>query len=323
MNTRWRLVCTFLAALGGAVPVEGISQTYPSRPVTAIIPFGAGGGVDSIVRSMAGDLGTALKQPLIIETRPGANGAIGSAVVARAEPDGYTLLFTASSTYSLNPNLMKTPPYDQLKDLIPVATIGRSPWVLCVAPDSPLKSVADVVAYGKANPGKLAFGFWQSSVLVTGETFGSVAGIQLRKVPYKGQVEAVTDFLAGRLPILFVDIAGARPQLEAGKMRMIATSTSKRTSHFPDVPTMREAGVDVVTESMTMVFAPIATPKPIIDRLNIEISRIVETSEPFRMRLRQLGLDPTTMLPFEADAFVRAELIRWELMIRRAGLEKS
>lgn len=299
------------------------AQSYPTRQITMIVPFGAGGGTDIIARAVSEELSKALKQPIVVEPRPGANGAIGSAVVARAAPDGYTLLFTASSTYSLNPNLMKEPPFDQLKDLVPVASIGRSPWMLAVPAASEFKTVADVVTFGKANPGKLAFAFWQSSVLVTGETFGQVAGVQMRKVPYKGQVEATTDFLGGRLPVLFTDTAGARPQVDAGTMRVLAVTTVKRSGSFPDVPTMREAGLDVVTDSMLAVFAPAGTPRPVLEKLNAELSKIIETSEPVRARLRQLGLDPTVMTLAEADAFVRSELPRWAEMIRRAGLEKN
>lgn len=312
------------AVLGVVVPgATAQAQPYPSRPITMIIPFGAGGGTDIIARAVSEDLTKALKQPIIVEPRPGANGAIGSALVARAAADGYTLLFTAQSTYSLNPNLMKDPPFDQLKDLVPVASIGRSPWMLAVPAASEFKSAADVIAYGKANPGKLSFAFWQSSVLVTGETFGQLAGIQMRKVPYKGQVEATTDFLGGRLPILFTDTAGARPQVDAGTMRVLAVTGSKRSALFPDVPTMKEVGLDIVTDSMIAVFAPAATPRPILERLNVELTKIIETSEPVRNRIKSLGLDPTTMTLPEIDAFVRSELPRWAEMIRRAGLEKN
>lgn len=316
---------SLIAAIAGFLFASGFAgaQEWPSRPVTFVVPFGAGGGTDIIARAVGEDLQKALKQSVVVDPRPGGNGAIGSALVARAAPDGYTLLFTASSTYSLNPNLLKDPPYDQLKDLVPVASIGRSPWMLTVPVDSPFKTVADVIAFGKANPGKLAFGFWQSSVLVTGEMFGQLTGIQLRKVPYKGQVEATNDFLGGRLPIFFNDTTGSRPQVEAGKMRVLAVTSAKRSSLFPDVPTMTESGIDLVTDSMLAVFAPAATPKPIQERLNAEISKIIATSEPVRNRLRQLGLDPTTMTLQEADAFVRAELRRWADMIKRAGLEKS
>ncbi|MDF2809855.1 MAG: putative exported protein [Microvirga sp.] len=306
-----------------AAPVVNAADAYPTRPITMIVPFGAGGGTDVISRTVSDELSRALGQPVVVEARPGANGAIGSAVVARAAPDGYTLLFTAQSTYSLNPNLTKEPLFDQLKDLVPVASIGRSPWLIAVPIESDLKSIADVVTYGKANPGKLAFPFWQSSVLVTGETFGRVAGIQMRKVPYKGQVEAITDFLGGRLPIMVTDIAGGRAPVEAGKMRLLASTTAKRSAAFPDVPTMREQGFDVVTDSMLAIFAPAGTPQPILDKLNGELTKIILTSEKVRDRLRQLGLEPTAMTQSEADAFVRSEMTRWEEMIRRAGLQKE
>jgi tripartite-type tricarboxylate transporter receptor subunit TctC len=299
------------------------AQTYPARPITMIVPFGAGGGTDVIARTVSEELSKALNQSIVVEPRPGANGAIGSAVVARAEPDGYTLLFTAQSTYSLNPNLMKNPLFDQVKDLTPVASIGRSPWLIAVPADSPFKSIADVVAYGKANPGKLAFPFWQSSVLVTGATFARLADIDARRVPYKGQVEATTDFLGGRIPIMVTDIAGGRAPVESGKMRLLATTTAKRVDAFPDVPTMREQGLDVVTDSMLAVFAPAGTPAPIVQRLNAELTKIINTSEKVRERIRQLGLEPTSMTLPEADAFVRSELTRWADMISRAGLQKE
>ena len=302
---------------------NAVAQSFPTRTITMIVPFGAGGGTDIIARAVSEDLSRALKQPIVVEPRPGANGAIGSALAARAAPDGYTLLFTASSTYSLNPNLMKDPPFDQLKDLVPVASIGRSPWILAVPMASEFKTVANVIAFGKANPGKLFFPFWQSSVLVTGETFGRVTGIEMRKVPYKGQVEATTDFLGGRQPLMFTDIAGGRPQVDAGTMRVLAVTGAKRSAMFPDVPTMRELGLDIVTDSMIAVFAPAGTPPPILGRLNAELTRIIETSEPVRNRIKQLGLDPATMTLPEIDAFVRSELPRWAEMIRRAGLEKN
>jgi tripartite-type tricarboxylate transporter receptor subunit TctC len=180
-----------------------------------------------------------------------------------------------------------------------------------------------VVAFGKANPGKLTFPFWQSSVLVTGETFGRVAGIPLRKVPYKGAVESMTDLLGGRLPLMFTDTIGARPQLAAGKIRVLATTVEKRPSNFPDAPTLKEAGFDVVTDTMTGVFAPAGTPKAVIDRLNKEFTTIVGTNEDIRARLRDFGLEPTTMTPEQYDAFVRSELVRWADMIEKAGLQKN
>jgi tripartite-type tricarboxylate transporter receptor subunit TctC len=313
-----------LGLLGLATaPAAFAADTYPTRPVTMIVPYGAGGGTDTVARIVSAELGEALGQAIVVEARPGANGAIGSAAVARARPDGYTMLFTASSTYALNPSLMKDPLFDQLKDLVAVATIGRSPWMLTVPASSPFKTVADVVAYAKANPNKLEWGYWQSSVLVTTEIFAQLAGIQMRKVPYRGQVEALTDFLGGRLPLMVNDVTGARGPVAAGQMRILATTTAKRILAYPDVPTMRECGLDVVTDSVLMVFAPTGTPRPIIERMNAELSRIVNTSAKVRERLAQVGLDPAVMTPSEADAFVRSEIPRWADLIHRAGLEKE
>jgi tripartite-type tricarboxylate transporter receptor subunit TctC len=316
-----------LLGLAGAsaagIDTAAAQTAWPARPVTFIVPFGAGGGTDIIARTVSDDLTKVLNVSIVIDPRPGANGAIGSTVVARATPDGYTFLFTGSSTYSLNPNLMKDLTYDQLKELVPVATIGRSPWMLTVPVDSQFKTAAEVVAYGKANPGKLVFPFWQSSVLVTGEMFGSITGIQMRRVPYKGQTEVTTDFLAGRLPVYFCDIVGARPQIDAGKMRVLCSFTEKRSGLFPDVPTAREVGIDVVTDSMLAVFAPVGVPKPIMERMNAEISKIVNTSVSVRDRLTQIGVDPAPMNLADAETFVRTELKRWADMIAVAGLQKN
>ncbi len=168
---------------------------------------------------------------------------------------------------------MKDPPYDQLKDLVPVATTGRPPWLLAAPTDSPFKSIDDVVKFGKANPSKLAFPFWQSSVLVTGETFGRVAGILLRKY-LQGAVESTTTLLEGRLPIMFTDTIGARPQLDAGKIRVLETTAEKRPSlELPDAPTFKEAGYDAATDPTTTIAAPAPQPKPTTERLNKESRR--------------------------------------------------
>jgi tripartite-type tricarboxylate transporter receptor subunit TctC len=314
-----------LAGFAGsaALPQQAAAQAYPTKSINLIVPFGAGGGTDVVARTIAEDLSKALGQSLIVEARPGANGAIGSGVVAKAPADGYTLLFTAQSTYSLNPNLMKELPYDQINDFVPISTIGRSPWMLVVPAKSPHKTVADLIAWGKANPGKLSFGFWQSSVLVTGTAFEQAAGIQMRKVPYKGAVEATTDLLAERLDVMFTDTNGARPGVEGGTMRILGMATAKRSSLFPNTPTLAEQGIPLVSDSMLAVFAPAKTPKPIVEKLNAEINKIVATSQPVRDRLASVGLEPATMTVAEADAFVRSELTRWGDMITKAGLKKE
>jgi tripartite-type tricarboxylate transporter receptor subunit TctC len=322
----WRIRRLLLtAALLTVAFAPGVAaQDYPQKPITMVVPFGAGGGTDIVARLVSEELGKALGQSIVIDSRPGANGAIGSALVSKAAPDGYTLLFTAQSTFSLNPSLMKELPYDQLKDFVPIASILRSPWMLAVSKDSGFNSVEDVIKAAKANPDKLTFGFWQSSVLVTTEIFQKAAGIQLRKVPYKGTVEALNDFVAGRLNLIFIDVNSVKSFVDSGAVKFLAATTPRRMSLLPDVPTMVELGYpSVVTDSMVAVFAPARTPSPILQRLNSELTRIVGTSKPVRDKLFAMGLEPATMNLAEIDAFVKNEIVRWKDMIDLAGLQKE
>jgi tripartite-type tricarboxylate transporter receptor subunit TctC len=322
---RGRIFSLLLAAAGATVALStgALAQTYPTKPVTFVIPFAPGGGTDVIARTILDDLSKGLGQAIVIDTRPGANGAIGSAVAAKAAPDGYTLMLTASSTFSLNPNLMKDIPYDQLNDFIPIASVVRAPWMMVVNDKSGFKTVADVVKAAKESPNKLSYGFWQSNVLVTGEIFNQAAGVQIKKVPYKGVVEAVTDLVGGRVDILFVDIQAVRAHVDSGALRYIATTMPKRISLHPNVPTLVESGFDVVTDASVLLFAPKGTPKPIIDKMNAEMVKVVNNSKTVRDKLMAIGLEPTSMTPAEADAFVRDELKRWGEMIKKAGLEKQ
>jgi tripartite-type tricarboxylate transporter receptor subunit TctC len=318
----WALAAAGLVT-AAALPQQAHAQAFPTKSITLIVPFGAGGGTDVITRVIAEQLGKELGQSIIVEPRPGANGAIGSGVVAKAAPDGYTLLFTAQSTYSLNPNLMKELPYDQIKDFVPVTTISRSPWMLVVPANSPFKTLEDVIKAAKEKPETITTGFWQSSTLVTNSVFEQAAGIKLRKAPYKGAVEAQTDLLAERLNILFTDSAGARPHVEAGKMRSLATTTAARSATWPNIPSMTERGFPVVTDSMLAVFAPANTPKPIVEKLNAAFGKVINTSTVVREKLKQLGMDPSPMSQADTDKFVRTELTRWGDMISKAGLQKE
>jgi tripartite-type tricarboxylate transporter receptor subunit TctC len=298
------------------------AQAYPQKPITFVVPFGAGGGTDVIGRMMQETLRKELGQPIIIDDRPGANGAIGSRYAAKAPPDGYTLLLTASSTFSLNPNIMKDPQYDQLKDFVPVGFVVRAPWMLVVNAKSGYKSVADVVKAAKEHPAKLTVGYWQSSVEVTSEVFQQAAGVKLLKVPYKSVVEAVTDLLAQRIDMLFVDIQAVRAYIAAGQLRYLAATTAKRVSVVPDVPTLVESGFPVVTDASVALFAPSKTPKPILERLNAAMIKTV--SDPaVRKQLMSLGHEPATMTLPELDAFVRSELSKWHNMIEAAGIPKK
>jgi tripartite-type tricarboxylate transporter receptor subunit TctC len=310
------LAVAFLPA-GGAK-----AQTYPQKPITFVVPFGAGGGTDVIGRMLQDDLRKELGQPIVIEDRPGANGAIGSAYAARAVPDGYTLMLTASSTFSLNPNLMSNLQYDQLRDFVPVGFVVRAPWMMVVNEKSGYKSVADVVKAAKENPSKLTVGFWQSNVQVTAEVFQQAAGIQLLKVPYKSVVEAMSDLLGGRIDIMFVDIQAVRAYIENKQVRYLAATTPSRVAVAPDVPTLVESGFPVVTDASVILFAPAKTPQPILERLNAAMIKVVSDSGA-RERLMGIGHEPTTMTLPELDSFVRTELTKWRDMIASVGLAKQ
>lgn len=316
------LVAAALAILALLAPAH--AETYPSKPITFINPFGAGGGSDAIGRILLDDIRKELGQPIIIENKPGANGAIGSATAARANPDGYTLMLSATSTFSINPNLVRDLRYDQLNDFVPVGFIVRAPWMMVVNTSSGFKSVADVVKAAKASPGKLTVGYWQSNTMITSGVFAKAAGVELLKVPYKSVVEAVTDLLGERIDMLFVDIQAVRAHIEAGKLRYLAATTAKRVSVAPNVPTLTELGYpSVVTDASVMLFAPAKTPRPIVERLNAAMIKVVAESKVAREKLMDLGHEPTTMTLPELDAFVRSELTRWGDMIRDAGLQKE
>lgn len=314
-------VATIVAFTLLSVPAQ--SQTYPQKPITFVVPFGAGGGTDVIGRMMQEALRKELGQSIVIDDRPGANGAIGSRYAAKAAPDGYTLLLTASSTFSLNPNIMKDPQYDQLNDFVPVGFVVRAPWMLVVHENSGYKSVADVVKAAKERPGKLTVGYWQSSVEVTSEVFQRAAGVKLLKVPYKSVVEALSDLLGQRTDMMFVDIQAVRAYIATGKLRYLAATTAKRVSLVPDVPTLTESGYpSVVTDASVVLFAPSKTPKPIVERLNTAMVKVV--ADPgVRQQLMSLGHEPTTMTLSELDQFVRDELVKWRDMIQTAGVEKK
>ncbi|MBS0246269.1 MAG: tripartite tricarboxylate transporter substrate binding protein [Proteobacteria bacterium] len=297
------------------------SETYPERPITFIVPFGAGGGTDVIGRMLQESISKDLGQPIVIDDRPGANGTIGSRYAAKATPDGYTLLLTASSTFSLNPNILKAPQYDQLKDFVPVGFIVRAPWMLVVNTKSGYKSVADVVKAAKEHAGKLTVGYWQSNVEITSEVFQRAAGVKILKIPYKSVVQAVGDLLAQRIDMLFVDIQAVRGYIAAGQLRYLAATTAKRVSLAPDIPTLTESGIPVVTDASVILFAPAKTPKPILERLNATMTKVVNDPAN-RKKLMDLGHEPTTMTLPELDTFVRSELTRWHDMIEAAGIAK-
>ena len=263
--TGGRKLSRFVAAIAAAVLAVGgaSAQDYPSRAITLVVPFAVGSGIDPTARIIADELSKALKQPVVLDYKPGANGAIAATAVARAAPDGYTIFMTTVSTHSANPNLLKSIPYDPVRDFSALSRVGNLPFMLVIDPKIPATSVPEFIAYVKANPGRLSYASTNAIGLVAGATLKRMAGLDLVHVPYRSSPQAINDVMTGRLAMMFVDFALGSPQAKAGNVRALAVTTKERSPLLPDIPSMTEAGLpsfDLIP--WNAIFAPANTPKP-------------------------------------------------------------
>ena len=309
-------------AIGLALAATGASaQPYPSKPITIVVPFAAGSGTDSIARIIGQYLQNALNQSVVIENKVGASGVLAATYVARAAPDGYTLLMATNSTHSANPHLFKSLGYDPVKDFAPVARAGSYVFMLVVNPAVPAKTLPELVAYAKANPGKLTFASGNTTGIVAGETLKSKAGIDILHIPYKSTPPAINDVLGGRVSMMFIDLAPGLEHVRAGTMRALAVTTKERSALLPDLPSLSEAGIpgyDVT--SYAALFAPAGTPKEIVDRLNAEVQKIIANPDA-KARIAITGFDAFSGPPETLAAFVQSELVNWGKLIKDAGIE--
>jgi tripartite-type tricarboxylate transporter receptor subunit TctC len=319
----------FLASLALCLLGLGQSasaQTYPSRPVTIVAPYAAGGGADLIARLMAQKLGERLGQFFVVENRLGAGGVIAASSVAKATPDGYTLFMGASTQLAIQVTLHKTLPYDPAADFMPVALVASVPFVLIVNPSLPVHSVPELIALAKQKPGQLTFG--SSGVggpphLFT-ELLKTMTGIEMTHIPYKGTAQAMTDVIAGHVPIIFSDLAPAIPQLKAGRLRALGISSAVRFAGMPEIPPLAEAGVpgfDAV--SWLALVAPAATPPEVVDKLHATVKQIM--AEPaVQQKFIDLGNIPlVSPPPDELRRYVKSEIVRWGKVVTQAGLAGS
>jgi tripartite-type tricarboxylate transporter receptor subunit TctC len=297
-----------------------MGQTYPERPLRLVIPFAPGGTSDILARLIAPPLRTVLGQSVIPDNRPGAGSNIGSEIVAKAQPDGYTLLI-GTPALSSNPALYGKVNYDPIASFAPVTLLTEIPIVLVVHPGVPVKSVRELIALAKAQPGKLNFGSSGNGGIghLVGELFKSSTGVEMVHVPYKGNGPALVDLMAGALSMTFSDIAGASPYIKAGKMRPLAITTARRSAMLSEVPTMTEAGVPgFQASSWFAIFAPARTPKAIIDKLNADILQVLRMPE-VRERLTGLGFEVVGGTPDELGAFLKAEITKWTKVVKDSG----
>jgi tripartite-type tricarboxylate transporter receptor subunit TctC len=297
------------------------ADTYPSKPITIIVPFGPGSATDTIARVVAQHLGAVLKQSVVVEARPGANGALSALYVARSAPDGYTLFMSTNSPHSAAPFLMKNIGYDPVKDFTAITRMGSYTLMLCVHPSIPAKSVKELIEYAKANPGKLSFASGNTSGVVAGETLKHWAELDILHVPYKSAPPALNDVLAGRVSMMFTDLTTGLPHVKAGTLRALAVTRLKRSTLIPELPTLDEAGVTGFDmDSWAGIFAPAGTPADIITLLNAELRKIIDNGE-VKSNLGNVGFEAFSSSPKELEDFVKVQLGKWGKMVKDAGIQ--
>jgi tripartite-type tricarboxylate transporter receptor subunit TctC len=313
----------FLAALALIVATQAHAQPYPSRPIRLIVPFPPGGSTDILARALGQKLSEGLAQPVILDNRPGAGGSIGSEAAAKAAPDGYTLMMGHLGTLAVNPAIYKKLPYDPVKSFAPVSLMAIVPSVLVVNPQLPVASAAELIAYARANPGKLAYGSAGngSTSHLTTEYFKLATGTDILHVPYKGIGPMLTDLISGQLSMGLNGAPAVMPHVISGRLRALAVSGIKRLEALPQLPTLDEVGVKGFDASGWYgIVAPAGTSREIVMKLNAEIRRIMGTPE-LRARLDTEGATPAPGSPEEFAAFIASEIERWGAVLKRAGIE--
>ncbi|MCM3608009.1 tripartite tricarboxylate transporter substrate binding protein [Cupriavidus pauculus] len=310
-----------MAGLACTAAAQAQEGSYPNRPVMLVVSAAAGGTTDLAARLISEPLAKALGQSVVVDNKPGGNGTIAAQAVQRAKPDGYTLLVQYSGYHVITPLLTKTS-WDPVKDFAPVANLLSAPQVLVVRPGLPVKSLKELVAYAKANPNKLNYASSGNGSLqhVSTELLNQMAGIQITHVPYKGTGPAMTDLLGGNVDMTITTPPPLMGHIAAGKLRPLVVTSKTRLPSLKDVPSAPEAGYpDLDVSSWFAMYAPVGTPKPVIDKLTTEIEKIMKT-EAFRKKAEELGADARYMNPQQLDQFQKAELQRWAKVIKSADI---
>jgi len=320
-----RRTVTLAAALGWLTGAARAQGQWPSKPISYIVPFPAGGTTDVLGRLIGQKLGTALGQTIVIDNRGGAGGSLGSEIAARAAPDGYTLLGGTISSHAINVSLYPKLGYDPIKSFTPITLIGTNPVVLVVNQASPYKTLADVVAAAKAKkPLSSASAGSGTSQHLALELLKSKAGIDITHIPYKGSGPAIQDVIGGQVDMMFDTTVVAGPHIDSGKLRALAVTAAKRIASLPNVPTVAESGIpglaDYEVISWQAIFAPAGTPKPIIERLHTEIAKILKEPE-MQERIAKLGMQGADMSTDQVAAFQKAEVAKWAAVIKGANIK--
>lgn len=296
---------------------------FPSKPLTMIVPFSAGGTTDILARIVGQALGQELGESIIIENKPGAGGNIGAQQAARAKADGYTLFMGTVGTHAINQSLYKKLPYDPLKDFTPLSRVATVPNLLVAHPSRPYKTVQEMIAYAKANPGDVTYGSPGSgaSPHVSGALFQSMTGAELTHIPYKGSAPAVSDLLGNQIAVIFDNMPSAIQHVRSGKLRPIAVTTAKRSPELPDVPTIAEAGVPgYEATSWFGLWAPAGTPAPVLDKLHSALTKVLQDPAVVK-KIADQGGEVVIDTPAEFEAFIQSEAAKWGKVVKESGAE--
>lgn len=298
------------------------AQTYPTKPVRIVVPFAPGGGTDVIARHLATGMSQSLKRQFVVDNRAGANGIVGTEIVARAPADGYTLLFV-SSPHSVNPSMYARLPYDTLRDFAPASLIALSPYVLVTHPSLPVRNVKELIALGRKRPDQILYGSGGSgsSAHLSAELFNQMAGVTLREVPFKGAGPALIGTISGEVALVFGNALTVKPHIESGRLRALGIASAQRSQSAPDLPTISEAGVPGFrSEAVLGLLAPAGTPRAIIDTLNAEAHKAMRQAESVEA-MRRMAVDIALSTPEEFGRLIESEMNRWGKVIRALNLK--
>lgn len=304
--------------LGGT---SALAQAYPTKPVTIIVPFAAGGTTDILARIIGQALTAELGQSVVVDNRAGAGGNFGGQAAAKAAPDGHTLFMGTVGTHAINASLYKKMPFDPVKDFAPLTRVANVPNLLVANPAQPYKSVKDLIAYAKANPGKVNFGSSGngSSIHLSGELFKSLAKVDMQHVPYKGSAPAVTDLMGNQIGIMFDNMPSAIQHVRSGSLVPLAVTTAKRSPELPNVPTIAEAGVPgYEATSWFGMFAPAGTPAPVLAKLNAAIVKVLAQPD-VKKKINEQGAEVYSETPEQFAAFIQAESVKWGKVVKESG----
>jgi tripartite-type tricarboxylate transporter receptor subunit TctC len=324
LNTLTRNALALVAAFAVtavAVPAHAQAPAYPTKPIRLVVPFPPGGATDLLARDVGQKLTEAWGQSVVVDNRPGAGGNIGTELVAKAAPDGYTLEMGTVGTHAINASLYAKLPYDHVKDFVPVILVAGVPNVLVVNPSVPANTVAELIAYAKANPGKLNFASSGAgtSIHLSGELFKVMAGVQMTHIPYKGSAPAVQDLIGGQVQLMFDNLPPSLPQIKAGKLRALAVTSAARAPALPDVPTLAESGLPGFEASSWFgVLAPAGTPPAIVAKLNAEIAKWLATPEA-KEKLSKQGANAAGGTPEDFAKHIAVETAKWAKVVKESG----